>query len=470
MNYKAILFYLSLFIFPLSGLSLLNILYSTYFDYFLSIESYTITFFVTLVVGSFFCFFGKRSIKKINFYEQLLLIILVYFVSSIFISLPYYLSNYQITFVDSIFESFSGITSTGFSIFDNIKYLDPTLILWRSSSQWIGGLYFLVFIIIIFSNNQYNYRLNHLVHTGNMGSFSKSNTKNVILQIFLVYSLLTVLIFILLNIGNARLFNSLNLSMTIISNGGFLPTNSLSQIFLRDDYYILAIALLIPTFNIFFVFNFYNKKKLINFHQEDIFLIILILVLSLTIFYSFKSTSISEIIINIVTSISNSGISFTKSVDNTIIYILLCIMGGSLISNSSGIKFIRIYILVKTAAAEIIRLVRPNNIFNNTIFYSEKKIDNQTINLSFLIFISFFISIFILSSILVLDNISFESSFKLSILTLTNTTNSTLYGVADIRFADLLYSTKLLLILFMIIGKIELISILILLKKLLFKE
>ena len=156
--------------------------------------------------------------------------------------------------------------------------------------------------------------------------------------------------------------------------------------------------------------------------------------------------------------------------DNTIIYILLCIMGGSLISNSSGIKFIRIYILVKTAAAEIIRLVRPNNIFNNTIFYSEKKIDNQTINLSFLIFISFFISIFILYSILVLDNISFESSFKLSILTLTNTTNSTLYGITDIRFADLFYSTKLFLILFMIIGKIELISILILLKKLLFKE
>ena len=470
MNYKAILFYLSLFIFPISGLSLLNILYSTYFDYFLSIESYTITFFITLVAGSSFYLFGKNSIKKINFYEQLLLIILVYCVSSIFISLPYYLSNYQITFVDSIFESFSGITATGFSIFDNIKYLDPTLILWRSSSQWIGGLYFLVFIIIIFSNNQYNYRLNHLVHTGNMGSFSKSNTKNVILQIFLVYSLLTVLIFILLNIGNARLFNSLNLSMTIISNGGFLPTNSLSQIFLKDNYYILAIALLIPTFNIFFVFNFYNKKKLINFHQEDIFLIILISVLSLTMFYSFKNISISEIIINIVTSISNSGISFTKSVDNTIIYILLCIMGGSLISNSSGIKFIRIYILVKTAAAEIIRLVRPNNIFNNTIFYSEKKIDNQTINLSFLIFISFFISIFILSSILVLDNISFESSFKLSILTLTNTTNSTLYGVADIRFADLLYSTKLFLILFMIIGKIELISILILLKKLLFKE
>jgi len=470
MNYKAILFYLGLFTFPLSGLSFLNILYSTYFDYFLSIDSYTVTFFLTLVTGSFFCYYSKNSIKKINFYEQLLLIILVYLISSVFIALPYYLSNYQITFFDSVFESFSGITSTGFSIFGNIKYLDPTLILWRSSSQWIGGLYFLIFLIIIFSNNQYNFRLNHLVFTGNMGSFSKSNTKNILLQIFLVYSLLTLLILIILNIGNVRLFNSLNLSMTIISNGGFLPTNSLDQIFLKDNRYILAITLLIPTINIFFLFNLFNKRRILNDHQEDLFLIAFILILSLVMFYSLKNVDISEILINIISSISNSGISFTKSSSGTIIFIFLCAMGGSLISNSSGIKFIRIYILIKSAAAEIIRLVRPNNVFNNLIFYSEKKIDNQIINLSFLIFISFFISIFILSSILVLDDINFESSFKLSILTLTNTTNSSLYGVSDINFANLMNSTKLFLIIFMIIGKIELISILILFKKLLFKE
>ena len=470
MNYKAILFYLGLFIFPLSGLSFLNILYSTYFDYFLSIESYTITFFLTLVTGIFFYYYGKTSLKKISFYEQLILIILVYFFSSFFISLPYYLSNYQITFVDSIFESISGLTSTGFSIFENIKYLDPTLILWRSSSQWIGGLYFLIFLIIIFSNNQYNFRLNHLVHTGNMGSFSKSNTKNIIFQIFIVYSLLTFLIFIILNIGSVRLFNSLNLSMSIISNGGFLPANTLNQIFLKENHYILAIVLLIPTLNIFFLFNSYSKQKIISNHQEDIFLIVFISVLSLLMFYSFNDIGISEIIINIISSISNSGISFTKSIDGSIIFILLCAMGGTLISNSSGIKFIRIYILVKTAAAEIIKLVRPNNIFNNTIFYSQKKIDNQTINLSFLIFISFFIGIFILSSILIFDNISFENSFKLSILTLTNTTNSSLYGVSDTNFSNLLTSTKLFLIIFMIIGKIELISVLILIKKLLIKE
>ena len=270
----------------------------------------------------------------------------------------------------------------------------------------------MIFLIIIFSNNQYNFKLNHLVYTGNMGSFSKSNIKSSLFQIFLVYSLLTLLIFVILNIGSVRLFNSLNLSMSIISNGGFLPANSLNQIFLKDNEYILAIVLLIPTFNIFFLFNFYNKKKIINNHQEDLFLIIFILILCLIMFYSLNNLKISEILINILSSISNSGISFTKSINGTIFFIFLCAMGGSLISNSSGIKFIRIYILVKTAAAEIIKLVRPNNVFNNSIFYSDRKIDNQTVNLSFLIFVSFFISVFFLSSILVLDNINFENSLN----------------------------------------------------------
>ena len=90
-------------------------------------------------------YFGKNSQKKINFIEQLVLIIFVYLITSLLIAIPFYLSNYQVTLVNSIFESISGLTGTGFSIFKNIKYLDPTLILWRSSSQWIGGLYFLFF-------------------------------------------------------------------------------------------------------------------------------------------------------------------------------------------------------------------------------------------------------------------------------------------------------------------------------------
>ena len=303
-----------------------------------------------------------------------------------------------------------------------------------------------------------------------MGSISKSNIKKVLFHIFLIYSLLTFLIFIILNFGSVRLFNSLNLSMTIISNGGFLPTNNLNQIFLKENYIILAFVLLIPTLNIFLLFNLYDRKKIINHHQEDLFLIIFISILSFIMLYTLENTRISEIVINIISSISNSGVTFTKSSDETILFIFLCVVGGSLISNSSGIKFTRMYILIKTAFAEILKLVRPNNVFNNTIFYSDRKIDNQVVNLSFLIFISFFVSTFILSSVLVLDNINFENSFKLSILTLTNTTNSSLYGLDNIIFTNFLDSTKIFLIIFMIIGKIELLSIFILFKKIFLKE
>ena len=293
MNYKAIVFFLGLFIFPISVLSFINILYSTYFDFFLNIESYTFTFFLTIFTGALFCFYGKNSLKKIKFYDQIILIILVYVVSSLFISLPYYLSNYQILLVDSIFESFSGITSTGFSIFDNVKYLDPTLILWRSSSQWIGGLYFLIFLVIIFSNNQYKFKLNYLAYTGNTGSFSETNITKVVLQIFLIYSILTLLIFIILNFGNIRLFNSLNLSMTIISNGGFLPTNSLNQIFSNDNKYLLATVLIVPTLNLFFFFNIFSKRKIINYHQEDLYILLFVSFLALIIFFLLKDQNIS---------------------------------------------------------------------------------------------------------------------------------------------------------------------------------
>ena len=151
-------------------------------------------------------------------------------------------------------------------------------------------------------------------------------------------------------------------------------------------------------------------------------------------------------------------------------FLLLTIIGGSLISNTSGIKLTRIYILLKITSSEIIKLISPNSIINKTIYNSDKKISDDNVKISFLIFISFFLSLFILSSFLVIDNIGFEKSFKLSILTLTNTLNSEMYDMHSINFANLLTSSKISLILFMIIGKIELISVFLIFKKIFLKE
>ncbi|MDC3127546.1 hypothetical protein OA498_02645 [Candidatus Pelagibacter bacterium] len=185
----------------------------------------------------------------------------------------------------------------------------------------------------------------------------------------------------------------------------------------------------------------------------------------------FNDYSGLDIIISVLSSLSNSGLSLLNSNNNLSLYFLLItVLGGSLISNSSGIKLMRIYILLKTSSLEMIKLISPNTILNKNIFNTEKKITDESIKISFLVFISFFISLFILSGILTVDDINFEKSFKLSILTITNTTSSAMYGINEINFANLLTFSKLSIILFMIIGKIELISIFLIIKKIFFKN
>jgi len=215
--------------------------------------------------------------------------------------------------------------------------------------------------------------------------------------------------------------------------------------------------------NFFLFLNIFNKKILIKDHKEDFYLIFFSAVLILLIYVNNHDGL--NVIISVLSSLSNSGLSLMNSDNNLSLYfILITIIGGSLISNTSGIKFARIYILLKTASFEIIKLVSPNNIINKNIFNSEKKITDENVKISFLIFISFFISLFILSGILIVDDIDFEKSFKLSILTITNTTTSTMFGFSDTNFANLLTTSKLSLIMFMIIGKIELISIFLIFK------
>jgi len=470
MNFKRISYYLGLFCFPVSILAFINILYSSYFDYFLSINSYIVTLISSFITGLALIFFGKKSEKRINFIEQLILVVLVYILISFFISLPFYLSNYQVTFLNSLFESISGITGTGFSIFKNIKYLDPTLILWRSSSQWIGGLYFLFFLIIVFSNKQFNFKMNELTYSGDGNINSENNIKDLLFKIFVLYSVLSFIIFLLLNISEIRMFNSLNLSMSLISAGGFIPTNSIDKIIRSNPQKLIFIfSLLISMLNFFLIINIFEKKIVIREHREDFYLIILSLVLILLVYLNDYSGL--NIIISVLSSLSNSGLSLISSDNNLSLYFLLItIVGGSLISNTSGIKFARMYILLKTASSEIIKLISPNSIINKNIFNLDKKITDENVKISFLIFISFFISLFILSGILIVDNINFEESFKLSILTITNTTNSAMFGIENMDFASLITTSKISLIIFMIIGKIELISVFLIIKKIFFKD
>jgi len=225
----------------------------------------------------------------------------------------------------------------------------------------------------------------------------------------------------------------------------------------------------------FLVFSLYNlvflRNKNLNFFYEDIHLF-LYFITTVTIFFIFFSydNNFTYSFLSLVSSISNIGISLQFNQSNlNFIYLILVIIGGSFFSTSSGLRFLKIYSLTKYSLNQILSFSRPKNIFMNKLIFTKINFDFNEINKYFLTILIFIISLFILSSLLSLNGIGFENSFKLSILTLMNTVNSSAYGISDFNFQNLQFFTKFYLILFMIIGRVELLSLLLIAKKFLFK-
>jgi len=460
--------YLSFFFLLVSIFSFFNIIYSYYFNFFLNLNTYYISLISSLLISILF-YKLKTNLNKPSIFEKILTVILGYILLPLILSIPFYFSIYNLSFLNALFETVSGFTSTGFTIFDEINYMDQGLILWRSSIQWIGGLYFLfsiIFLIDIYDESLKKSLTNFL-------SFNSSEILKQTIKIFLLYSGLTVAIFIILNITGIRSFNSLNLAMTIISSGGFLPTNELSSILVNNTQIVVfSFLMLISFFSIFFIYNLiFLREKNLNFFYEDIhlFLYFIIIVTIFFIFFSFN-TDFTHSFLSLTSSISNIGISLKSDQTNlNFIYLILVIIGGSFFSTSSGLRFLKIYALTKYSLNQILSFSKPKNIFMNKLMFSKINFDFREINKYFLTIVIFIISLFILTSILSLSGINFEGSFKLSILTLMNTVNSSAYGIDDFDFQNLHFLTKYFLIFFMIIGRVELLSLLLIAKKFLFK-
>ena len=461
--------YLSFFFAVISLLSFFNIIYSYYLNFYLNLNTYYYCLISSIFLSVLF-FKVKSREKKFSIFDKILTVFFGYLIIPVILSIPFYFSIYNLTFLNSYFEAISGFTSTGFSIFDNIKHIDQSIILWRSSTQWIGGLYFLfsiIFLIDIYDESFKKSLTNYL-------SFDSSEIFKQAIKIFLLYSFLTLVIFITLNIFSVRTFNSLNLAFSLISSGGFLPDNDLTNI-IKDNsqIIILSVLMLFSFFSIFFTYNLaFLKNRNINFFYEDLHLIVylIIVLLIFLLFFSFNK-EFSVNLLAVISSMSNIGFSLKTDQSNmSLVFLILVIIGGSFFSTSSGLRFIKIYSLFKYSINQILSFSKPKNVFMNKLIFTNINFNFNEINKYFLTIIIFIMSLFIFTSILSISGISFENSFKLSILTLMNTVNSSIYGLTDFNFNNLHFFTKYCFILFMIIGRIELLTILLILKKFLFKN
>jgi len=462
--------YLSIFCGIISLLAFFNIIYSYYLNLYLNLDTYIYTLFVSAFLSIIFYFIKSGIKKKITIYEKILTVLMGYFLLPLIISIPFYFSIYNLTFVNSYFESISGFTSTGFTIFDNIKHIDQSLILWRSACQWIGGLYFLFSIIILIDIFDHSFKKS----LTNFISFNKAEILKQSLKIFLLYSLITLGIFIIFNFFDVRMFNSLNLAMTLVSSGGFLPTNNLSSILVNNSQIMVASLLMLTSFfSIFLVYNLvFTKNHNMNFFNEDIHLLFYFLsVLAIFLFFFNFDNNFSQLFLSLTSSVTNMGFSLSnKSTNLSFVFLILVIIGGSFFSTSSGIRFLKVYSLFKYSINEILSYSRPKNIYINKHLFSKESFKLDEIHKYFLSIVIFIISLLFLTFLLTLSGIEFENSFKLSILTLMNTVNSSMYGFDTFSFYDLHFFTKYYLILFMIIGRVELLTLLIISKKFLFKN
>ena len=461
--------YLSFFFLLISILSFFNIIYSYYFNLYLNLNTYYYSLISSLIIA--FLFYKiKSNERKPTIFEKIFTVFFGYLLLPLILSIPFYFSIYDLKFLNALFESVSGFTSTGFTILENIKHIDQSLILWRSSIQWVGGLYFL--FSIIFLIDIYDESLKKTLT--NFISFNSSEILKQTIKIFLLYTGLTISIFVILNIFGLRSYNSLNLALSIISSGGFLPENDLSSILITNTQIIIfSLLMLLSFFSIFFIYNLiFLRNKNLNFFYEDIhlFLYLISIVTIFFVFFSFDDDFIYNFL-SLTSSISNIGISLDIKESNLgFVYLILVLIGGSFFSTSSGLRFLKIYSLTKYSINQILSFSKPKNIFKNKLFFSKINFDFKEINKYFLTIIIFIISLFILTSLLTLGGIDFDASFKLSILTLMNTVNSAAYGLNDFDFNNLHFLIKYFLIFFMIIGRIEFLSLLLLSKKFLFKS
>lgn len=184
-----------------------------------------ISFMVTLIVGAFPFIFVRKA-QPLSLRDGFLTIVLSWLLSFIFGMLPYVLWGGEFTLVNAWFESVSGYTTTGATILNDVEVLPDSLLFWRSSTHYIGGLGVVVFLLLVMPDaSPYRLKLTNM----ELSSLSKEGYRykstKVVWVITRVYVGLTLLSFIALWAGGMSFFDALNHSFSIVSTGGFSTRN-----------------------------------------------------------------------------------------------------------------------------------------------------------------------------------------------------------------------------------------------------
>ncbi len=469
-NYKTVFFTLGILQIILGIFMLIPII--TQFIYNEVDSSFFGASIVTIVFGTLFFLSNLDHDKKLNLQQAFLLTALSWLTIAVFGSLPFIFSSVKFSPINAFFESMSGITTTGSTIIANLEIIPKAILLWRAILQWLGGIGIIVMAITLMP----------IMNVGGMQLFKISNndssekilpkSKEIALRLIYIYSGLTALCAISYKVLGMNIFDSLIHSMTTIATGGFSNYNDSIGFFNSFSIEISAMIFIILGSLPFIAYiKFLNGDKKIFFSDIQIktFLkIILISIIILSIYLIINNStqlSLRSIFFNVISILTGTGY-VNAQFDNwgsfpLILFLGLMFIGGCAGSTTCGIKIFRIQILYSFVSSQLKKIIYPKGIF--VLKYDQNPVDNKFVA-SIISFIYMYLVIFfIITALLSLTGLDFITSISGAATSISNVGP----GLGSIigpngNFSSLPDTSKLILTLGMILGRLELFAILVL--------
>ena len=430
---------------------------------------------ITIFIGILLVLTNLEENRKLSLQQAFILTTLAWVSIAIFGSLPFILSELKLSFIDSFFESMSGITTTGSTIIIDLDNAPKGILIWRAILQWLGGIGVIVMAITVLP----------LLNIGGMQLFKTEGpdatekilpkAREVTITISIIYLSLTAACGLAYWFFDMNVFDSVAHAMTTIATGGFSTYSNSIGHFQNPSIEIVAIIFIILGSIPFFSYlKFVKGNKKIFFNDVQIKGLVYILIFSIILMFFYLLFTNKELYFlenlristfNIVSILSGTGY-VTEDFSlwgkfPLVFFLLLMFIGGCAGSTTCGIKIFRFQIIGYFIMNQIKRIAYPHAIL-------PIKYDNETITDSFVysiiafVFLYFFI-FFILAALLSLDGLDFMSALSGSATAISNVGPGLGSVIGpDGNFSSLPNFSKLSLCLGMLLGRLELFAVLVL--------
>lgn len=384
----------------------------------------------------------SKEVETLTIGEILVLISIAWLIVPFIGAIPFFLHG--MSPLDAVFESISGWTTTGLTVASNLETLPKSIILYRSITQWIGGLGVIVLALSVIRGQE---ALKFLKVEGRSYEVGIGKTIGLIFKIYLI---LTIIGAMFLYLSNMDLFNSVNLSMAGISTGGFFPFYSyaftnLQKIILSGIMFVGAVS--------FLFFRDIGKLKLKKaFFEQEFLLYVFLTVLAIVLILLVGHEELSNTVFNAISSIASAGFSIAdvNVMHNFAKYLLILLMlvGGMRGSTAGGIKVWRILIVLKSIARHIKSAFLPRGTVQVVKVNSSPVEESELMESS--IFIFTYLLLFLFGSGIFL---AFNYSLVNSLFLVSSALGTV--GLSTLELYSVGVGAKVFLIILMYLGRIE---------------